>query len=266
MKPSNLSGSLRFDTVRRVFIESVTVKSIYEKIACCNKSESEKAVIKKFGDLNFDVIGVLSESGTVDEYIDFKAVCSGSPLKEATFVINIKNVVSDSTPIANLVALLKNKPYLFVNHGDQIEGIVTRADINKPVVRLYLFGLVTLLETSLNTIVQNYFPSDIWLDHLSSERTNPILQLYKTKVQHSEDLSIIECAQFCDKKQILLNSPNFLSKYDFSKTRFKRFMERAEKLRNSLAHSNSTITSELKWDNFAECVISLEHFLLRSEM
>jgi hypothetical protein len=58
--------------------------------------------------------------------------------------------VSDSTPISKLLTILKVKGFVFVISEDNIRGIVTRADINKPVVRIYLFGNISLFELHLN--------------------------------------------------------------------------------------------------------------------
>ena len=43
-----------------------------------------------------------------------------------------------------------DKEFIYVLKGGSIEGIVTRADINKPIVRIYLFGLISLCELHLN--------------------------------------------------------------------------------------------------------------------
>lgn len=259
-----VGGVLKYTTVKTVFVDSVTVKSIYEKLDCCNNSDTSINIIEKYSALNFDIIGVKSKTGSVDKYIDFNALSAGEPLEKVTFPITIKNVVSDSTPIANLVELLSNRAYLFVNHGDKIEGIVTRADINKPLVRLYLFGLITILEMELNTIIEYYFPNNTWLNKLTDNRAKSTNQRYQEKISKREDLSLIECAQLCDKKDILLKSPVFLELFEISKSKFKQFMEKAQDIRDALAHSNSSITSEFKWDKFAECVLMLESFLSKS--
>ena len=68
--------------------------------------------------------------------------------------IKLEQVISDSTPLANLLTVLQASDFLYVNHGAKIVGIITKADLNKPPVRIYVFGMLSLFEMHLNSWIR----------------------------------------------------------------------------------------------------------------
>ena len=55
-------------------------------------------------------------------------------------------VVLDTSPLPDLVLRLREHRRLFVSIFGRIGGIVSRTDLDKPPVRMWLFGMVTLVE------------------------------------------------------------------------------------------------------------------------
>ena len=141
---SSLTGyrrkGTRFSSLKNLFIDNVTAKSIYEPLRCCpatSSVESAKSALKLRG---FDFAGVKeNKDGDVTGYIIAQELISGdfgSCVKE----IDSSLLISDSTPIADIFTVLNDRDFAFVIYGNKITGIVTKADINKPPVRIYLFG------------------------------------------------------------------------------------------------------------------------------
>jgi hypothetical protein len=63
--------------------------------------------------------------------------------------ITLDDTISDSTPILDLVSLLAERSFWFVLVGGQVKGLVTRADLNKHVVRVPFFVLLAETERTL---------------------------------------------------------------------------------------------------------------------
>ena len=63
--------------------------------------------------------------------------------------IGLEDLISDATPLAQIFSGPGERQHSFVLAGGSVSGIVTRADLNKSPARIYLFGLVSLLEMHL---------------------------------------------------------------------------------------------------------------------
>ncbi|WP_155759979.1 hypothetical protein [Vibrio natriegens] len=92
--------------------------------------------------------------------------------------INIDLVISDSTPLASLLNVLQSNDFLFVNHGAKVIGIITKADLNKPPVRVYVFGMLSLFEMHLNSWIRHYYPESSWQPEIKEKRLNKALEVY----------------------------------------------------------------------------------------
>ena len=70
-------------------------------------------------------------------------------------------VVEDATPLLAAILKLKDASFLFVNMLGRVGGIVTHADLQKPPVRMWLFGLVTLVEMRFAELIERHCPEKL---------------------------------------------------------------------------------------------------------
>ena len=149
--------------------------------------------------------------------------------------------------------------------GSKVSQIVTQADLNKAPVGLYFFGVITLLEMHLTRLVNHYFPTDSWCDRLSRSRLKKAKQFHSARKGQNQEMDLVECLQFCDKRQLLLASSAFVNASPLeSKTTLKRILEKGEKLRNQLAHANGALLGS-SWRDTIRLVNSLELLTERLE-
>ena len=254
-----------FSALKNIFIDNVTAKSIFEPLDCYSPSaiaEDIKNTLKKKG---FDVAGVKeTEAGEVIGYVVTDELKNG---KLGKYVKAIKPglLISDSTPISNIFGVLTSRNFVFILYGKSIVGIITKADINKPPVRIFLFGVISLFEMHLNWWINHFYSNKSWQDVISDSRIKDARAIYEERKGDNQDLSLLECLQFCDKRDILVKSDGFISKFHFSETLFDTFVTRVEKIRNELAHSQYSISSNIEWSVFVETIFHLENFLIGSD-
>ena len=255
----------RFTALKRIFIDNVTAKTIYEPLLCCpadSRAEHAKDALKI---REFDVAGVKeTEGGEVIGYVITDELMEGE-VKKHLKNIDSELLISDSTPIADIFATLTNRDFSFVLYGKHIIGIITKADVNKPPVRIYLFGIISLFEMHLNSWINHFYPGDSWEPEVSEKRIKDAHDIYEKRKGNNQDLSLIECLQFCDKRDILSKSEDFRKDFDISRKQFDSFVEQVEKIRNELAHSQNSIISNIEWPVFVETVSRLEDFLIKSD-
>jgi hypothetical protein len=82
---------------------------------------------------------------------------------------------------------------------------------------------------------------------------------------NNQDLSLLECLEFCDKRDILAKTKEFRDKFSVSRKSFDSFVKGMEKIRNELAHSQNSIISNIEWAEFINIVSNDETFLINSD-
>ncbi len=254
-----------FSALKDIFIDNVTAKSIFEPLLCCSSGSMAEHIRNILKNRGFDVAGVKeTEAGEVIGYIVTDELKNGE-LGKYVKEIEPGLLISDSTPISDIFGALTNRNFAFILYGKCIIGIITKADINKPPVRIFLFGVISLFEMHLNWWINHFYPNNSWRDAIIDHRIKGARAIYEKRKGDNQDLSLLECLQFCDKRDILEQSESFISKFDLSKTRFDTFVKRVEKIRNELAHSQYSIISNIEWSVFIETISQLENFLIASD-
>lgn len=255
----------RFRSIKNLFIDNVTAKCIYEPLLSCHANSASGEVKNALQIRDFDVAGVKeTEDGPVIGYVRNDEI-GDRELKDCIRNIDHELLISDSTPIADIFSVLSRKHFVFIIYGNQVTGIITKADINKPPVRIYIFGAISLLEMHLNSWINHFFKHNGWIGQVPEARVEMARTIYEQRKGNNQELTLLECLQFCDKRDLLLKSDDFLTAFEFSKKMFKSFIGRAEIIRNELVHSQNSIIANLGWDKFTETIAKTEVFLIKSD-
>jgi len=254
-----------FKELQSLFIDNITTKYIFEPIYSCKLTDNSKYVREVLEKRHFDVVGVTDNNKKIIGYAKRTDLNNGF-VKQFTHEIKLNQIISDSTPIPKLLNIFSENSFVFVLENNLVNGIVTRADINKSIVRIYLFGIISLFEMHLTFWINYYYKDNSWTTLLKKERLAKANGIYELRKGKNEDLSLLECIQLCDKKVILKSTPNFLNIFDLSREQTERFLEDIEKIRNELAHSQNSIISNLDWKDFVKAISFIESFLTKSEM
>ncbi|WP_092221236.1 hypothetical protein [Desulforhopalus singaporensis] len=256
----------RFSALRKIFIDNITARNIYEPLLCCPVHSHAHDAREALRIRDFDVAGVKeTEGGEVVGYV--QAVDLGDEdLGKYVKKITSDLLISDSTPIAEIFSVLTEINFAFVISGKHISGIITKADINKPPVRIYLFGITSLFEMHLNAWVKHYYSDDSWVSEVPGQRMQEASKIYELRQGNNQDLSLIECLQLCDKRDLLAKSQQFRKDFDFSRRSFDSFVKDLEKIRNELAHSQYSIIANIEWPRLIEIISSAEAFLINSDI
>lgn len=179
--------------------------------------------------------------------------------------LTLNNVVTDSTPISKLINILEKRGHAFVIHGNSVDGIVTLDDINKSIVRLYLFGVISLFEIHLSFWIIKCRDSSSWEKEVTTERLEAAKNLFDRRKKHNTSLSLLDCLQFCAKRKILKRTPEYLERFGYTRQDFEKTLEAVETIRNEIAHSQNSIFVGHAFSHFASVVSFLENALTHSE-
>ncbi|TCT43829.1 hypothetical protein EDB29_101637 [Vibrio crassostreae] len=254
----------RFSALKKIFIDSVTVRDIYEPLLCCRVDDPSGHVKETLMQRQFDSAGVIDQDKKVIGYVNTLDLKDGT-IDQYLIDIKLEQVISDSTPLASLLSVLQVNDFLYVNHGAKIVGIITKADLNKPLVRVYVFGMLSLFEMHLNSWIRYEYPDNGWQDHISEQRLGKAQETYELRKKDNQDLSLIDCLQLADKRDLLARSKEFKARFGFKKKGLERFIRYAEQIRNEIAHSQDSIIASLPWDNFVNVLEDVDRFLTESD-
>jgi hypothetical protein len=254
----------RFSALKKIFIDSVTVRDIYEPLLCCRCNDPSNHVKETLQHRNFDTAGVINQENKVIGYINTLDL-QGGVVGEYRLDIKIAQVISDSTPLASLLNVLQDNEVLYVNHGAKIVGVITKADLNKPPVRVYVFGMLSLFEMHLNSWIRHEYPENSWHEQIADQRLAKAQGIYEERTQSNQELTLLDCLQFADKRDLLAKSAVFRGRFGYSKQGLERFIKNAEKIRNEVAHSQDSIIAGMPWDTFVDVLDNVDKFLSESD-
>ncbi len=252
--------------LRDLFEHSITVKHVAEKLKSC-KAHDDAAVIKKCMEkLDFDVMGIEDE-GAVYGYVEQSKLETGQYMKYQR-IFHPSELIAESTPLIDILPILRDKPRVFVLDRNKVTGIITRGDLQKAPVRLLLFGLVTLLEMHLLHLVRIYYPSDSWQGFLKDTRLEKAKGLLARRSERNEAIDLADCLQFCDKRDLILRNQQIRERIGLKSKEDEEagehLLQSAEELRDKLAHAQDIVTGTT-WPEIIDLAEEIEVLLKRCE-
>jgi predicted transcriptional regulator len=184
----------RLKELRNLFESGISARAIFERLLCCLSEEDAIEISKVLSGKGFDVAGVQeAPNGPVIGFV-FRDSLQDGIVRNHLNQMTSEHLISDATPLASLLSIFKSKDRVFVLVGQHVVGIVTKADLDKPPMRLYLFGLISLLEMHLTYWIKKAYPSEEWKGILTPDR-----------LQKAEDLRLDRRNQCKDRSHYQLS-------------------------------------------------------------
>ncbi len=191
----------------------------------------------------FDVGGV-RRHGIVCGYACREELGAGS-LGDYLRGFTPEDLVMETDSLQRLIQSMSAKSRCFVKVLGEVGAIVTLSDLEKPPVRMFLFGMITIFEMLMTWGIRMHFPGDSWCEHLSSGRLAKAESLWKERQRRNSAADLLDCLQFSDRGQLLLRIPRvleILSRNGIpSKQAALKAIHELETLRNNIAHSQHII-------------------------
>lgn len=226
----------------RFFTEALSARDILEPIASFDRETVERAPERVAGQ-ETPLFGV-REQGRIVGYVWREAA---PPAGEALRVLPLDPAqrISIDAPLTDVVATLSRHVCCFVTLNGMVVGVVTRAEMEKPVVRMWLFGIIMLFEMFVVDLIRARWPEAGWTGLVSEGRLEKARLLQAERVRRGFSADLLDCLQFSDKFQLLLNAPDFLKQAGFSSAgAAKKALKELESLRNDLAHGQDIATHD----------------------
>jgi hypothetical protein len=225
-----------YDSLRRVFFDGFTAADVAEPLISFDAATACSEAVKVMSAHHFDAVGV-RHGGLVAGYALRGDLIDGT-CGEHLQAFDESGVVLESLPLSNLLLRMAKTPRLFVRAFGAVTAIVTPDDLQKPPVRMWLFGMITFIEMRMTELIERLCPAEGWRQFVSESRLEKAAALREERKVRGQDPSLLDCLQFSDKGQIIAKNEAIRDLTRFTSRRQTEQAIRAlESLRNSLAHS-----------------------------
>ena len=144
-----------------LLVEGITVDSVAEfNLETCLADEPAAKVLERMDAKKIDQMPVDPERAF---YVVRGSLVAGKHVRDAVLQpFATPGLIAAGTPFSKAYPLFQARSFLFLLRGTKIQGIVTRGDFQRAPFRMYLFGLLSLLEMGITRLVLETYGDYDW--------------------------------------------------------------------------------------------------------
>lgn len=193
----------------------------------------------------------------VTGYVPRTDLSTGS-FAAAMLPIASTQLVDGNAGLADVVLALTRHDLCFVTAQGDVTAYVGRDQMQSPVARMWLFGMITSFELVMTEGIRSLGDALDWSGFITSARLDKARALQETRAALGRPVPLLDCLQLSDKVRIVLatdDSPRPLLR-GASKAESQRLVRDLEDLRNGLAHAQDIVTHD--WAQIARLAKRIE--------
>lgn len=235
--------NLSEENLKRVFEEGFSVRDIASSVASFDSETPAADAREIMAERGWKVAGVRKQ-GLTAGYVEAERLSSGT-CGDHLQPFDDDLTLPDTASLSSTILALDKAERVFVRVLGEVGGLVTRSDLQKPPVRMWLFGVISILEMAVVRIISDRFPDDEWKAYLSENRLNKTVELMNERQRRGQGVGLVDCLQLSDKGWILWKDPELRKDLDVKSRRdWEDRVKTLESLRNNLAHSQDIVTHD----------------------
>ena len=248
----------RTDESLQLFIHAFAARDLAEPLASFDDTTPPSIILSAIETNPWEVIGI-REEGVVVGWLTRDDVMNSTDALNC-HTLDTARVILESAPLNEVITALDSTPVLFVRSLGQIGGVICRRDLQKPAMRMWLFGLVTVSELRVTQMISEHCPEDSWQQHISAGRLEKAQAIQAERGRRGQSPNLLDCLQFADKGQIVARNEKLRELTRFgSKRQVEEFVAGLQDLRNNLAHAQDILND---WDVVRNLALNLHRTVL----
>lgn len=246
--------------MRRLFTEDFNAADIADPCLSFDAERSAPDVRNVMIRKDAVVAGVRVD-GLVAGYVRQEDLHTGT-VGDAVRAFAPGEVIPYTAGFHDVLAALAVFETVFVTSTGTVSAVIDRRDLQSAPVRMWLFGLITILESFVSRELEARFPDESWTAELSAGRLAKARELLVERQRRNLEASLVDCLQFGDKAGILVRQPDIREEWGFeSKRQADRQIQDLQSLRNHLAHAQDILTYD--WATILELAQRLDTIINR---
>jgi hypothetical protein len=230
--------------LKKLFSEGFFAIDIAEPLVSFDAEKKSCELLALMEARDFDLVGIRVD-GIVSGYAERQGLSHGGLCGDHMVDFREDELVNEYDSLQKAIKSLAACGHCFVTVLNHVGAIVTLSDLEKPPVRMFLFGMITIHETILTNLINENFPGDTWCCHLSPGRLDKAEELHRERMRRNLNVSLLDCLQFSDKAQLSLKVPGMMTLLAglgiTSRSTALKLYQELELLRNNLAHSQTIV-------------------------
>lgn len=253
--PAVLKSAAAPGKVLRLFTRAFIAQDIAEPLRSFDDDRPADIVAGLMSAKHLEVAGLRTE-GLVCGYMLRSDLVEGR-CRDVARCFAPGQVVGADASFTDVIQVLTRHDWCFVTILGDVAGVVGRADMQKPIVRMWLFGIITLIEIKMVERIKTNWPDNSWTAMVSPERLRLAENLQEERRRRNQPCDLLDCLQLPDKAQILMQDPAQLAEFEFKTIgAAKRVIKDLESLRNNLAHAQDIVSHD--WPQIARMARNIE--------
>ena len=209
---------------------------------------------------DLEVVGVRRE-GVVAGYVQPQDLIGGK-CGDHMHCFDKGIVLAETSFYPEVIDCLSRSRYCFISVFGSVGAVITQNDIQKPSVRMWLFGMITIVEMFIIRKVETKYPQSTWQRELTPERLKKAEDIQNERKRRNQHVTLLDCLQLGDKIKIIMKDPEMREDMGFeSKRTVEKVTKDFESLRNNLAHAQDIIT--YNWDSIVLIAKRLNKIMTR---
>ncbi len=257
MEFDNRSDSSYYD-MQRMFLSGTTVRDIAEPLLSFD-AWTDASRVRSALDAHGVAVAGVRLGGRMQGYVLLGELGEGA-CEESMREFDDLHVLSDHTTLVDTVLALVDSPHVFVRVLGEVSGVVTREDLQDPPVRMWLFGIVTIIEMYYRRMIDKNLTEEEWRHYLSPARAAKAEELLEERRRRGQSPSLLDCLQFGDMAQIVARDEGLRNQAGYpSRKRADRAAKMLERLRNNLAHTQDIVSWD--WDTIIALAENIQRLI-----
>lgn len=229
--------------LKHLFLSGFTAMDVAEPLVSFDFDSSAYHAGELMRELDFDAAGV-RVAGWVAGYI-LQEELDGGTCGRHLHPFDPATLLNENSSFADAIAALDLHERAFVKLLGPVGAVVTRTDLQKPPARMWLFGLITILEMAFTELIDDHFGDGEWQTLISSGRLAKARELHEERRRRNQAVHLSQCLQLSDKGQILIKHEPTRKILGIGSVRQGReAVKMIETLRNNLAHAQDILTTD----------------------
>lgn len=222
-----------YNKLEEIFTNQINVLNIAVPITPLNQNSAKELCLLN----NYDV-HIVIEPEKEDLQVYEKST-------DSIRLLHDSEVISESTPLLEVIDILCKKEQVFVKVKRTVTHLVTRSDLDTIPVRIWLYGMISILEVELKEKI-NRLGLD-WEKNITPDRLDRAKELYALKQLKNEEISLLGCTQLGDIVTIVFKSWGHFNDFfpsEYPKKKIKSCFNKINLLRDALAHGQKL---QMEW-------------------
>jgi hypothetical protein len=228
----------------RVFERAFNAIDIAEPLLSFDSNRPADEVFASMFESRVGVAGVRRD-GILWGYVDASSLIGGGSCEDCRREFASSHVLPATSPFTEVIEVLTHHDWCFITTLGTVIGVISRTDLQKPAVRMWLFGIITVADQEFTERVRRRWPDESWGRLISEPRLEKARQLRGERDRRKDYCELVDCLQMADKIDILTSEPEELAILGIgSGGAAKRVGKQIESLRNRLAHAQGFVEQD----------------------